>query len=209
MTSGDESIRIEESADLGVIVAALEIVEAGFGIVDIAPVAQGVVGSQGAGHGTGGAEDVAPGIISVGYDSCSGDVQDRRYITLEVGGVVVSGAVVDHGQRCAAGIVGKGQGVAAHGHLTQLAAIVDIAVRGAAVGPFGPHAVGIVGEGPSGASTGHSGQLPAMLPGIGPGAVAEDVANGITGYSATVIGGKQIAPVGIAVAVGLGGGGSA
>ena len=45
-----------------------------------------------------------------------------------------------------------------------------------------------------------------MLPGIGPGAVTEDVANGIAGNGVSVITGKQIAPVGIAVAVGLGGG---
>ena len=67
MSCGDESIRIEESADLGIIVSALEIVEAGFGVVDVAPVAQGVVGTQGAGHGTGGAEDVAPGILGILY----------------------------------------------------------------------------------------------------------------------------------------------
>ena len=133
---------------MGVVVAALEVVEAGFGIIDIAPVAQGVVGAQGAGHGTGGSENVAPGIVGVGDHSRSGGVQDGGDIALEVGGVVVSGAVVDHGQRCAAGIVGKIQRIPIHRHLAQLAAIVDIAVRGAAVGPFGPHAVGIVGEGP-------------------------------------------------------------
>ena len=133
---------------MGIVVSALEVVEAVFGIVDIAPVAQGIVGAQGASHGTGGAENVAPGIVGVGDHSRSGGVQDGGDIALEVGGIVVSGAVVGDGQRGAAGLIGKGQGVAAHGHLTQLAAIVDIAVRGAAVGPFGPHAVGIVGEGP-------------------------------------------------------------
>ena len=52
---------------MGIIVSALEIVEAGFVVVDIAPVAQGVVGAQGAGHGTGGAEDVAPGTLGILY----------------------------------------------------------------------------------------------------------------------------------------------
>ena len=52
---------------MGVVVAALEVVEAGFSVVDIAPVAQGVVGAQGAGHGTGGAENVAPGILGILY----------------------------------------------------------------------------------------------------------------------------------------------
>ena len=67
MSCGDESIRIEKSADLGVVVAALEVVESCLGVVDIAPVAEGVVGSQGAGHGTGGAEAVAPGILGILY----------------------------------------------------------------------------------------------------------------------------------------------
>ena len=167
------------------------------------------MGAQGAGHGTGGAENVAPGIVGVGDHSRSGGVQDGGDIPLEVGGVVVSGTVVGDGQRCAVGLIGKGQGVAAHGHLAQLTAIVDIAVRGAAVGPFGPHAVGIVGEGPGGASAGHGGQFPAMLPGIGPGAITEDIANGITGNGIAIVGDQPVAPVAIVVAVGLGGGGSA
>ena len=114
----------------------------------IAPVAQGVVGSQGTCHGTAGAENVAPGIVGIGDHSRSGGVQDGGDIALEVGGVVVSGAVVGDGQRGAAGIVGKVQGVTIHRHLAHLAAIVDIAVRGAAVGPLGPHAIGIIGKGP-------------------------------------------------------------
>ena len=154
---------------MGVIVSALEVVEAGFGIIDIAPVAQGVVGAQGAGHGTGGAENVAPGIVGIGDHSRSGGVQDRGDIALEVGGIIVSGAVAGDGQRRTTGIVGKGQGVAAHGHLAQLAAIVDIAVCRAAIGPGSAHAVSIVGIGPGTSVVSNRCQLPAMLPGIGPG----------------------------------------
>ena len=133
---------------MGVIVAALEIVEAGFGIVDIAPVAQGIVGSQGTCHGTAGAENVAPGIVGIGDHSRSGGIQDRRYITLEVGGIVVSGSVVGDGQRGAAGIVGKVQGVTIHRHLAQLAAVVHVVIGRTAACPLGTHAISIIGKGP-------------------------------------------------------------
>jgi len=204
-----EGICIQESAQCRIVITGLEVIEVGFGIVDIAPVAQGVVGAQRAGHGTADGKGLAPGIVGVGDHSCSGGVQNRGDIPLEVGGVVVSGAVVGRGQRRTAGIVSEVQRIPIHSHLAQLAAVVHVVIGGTAACPLGPHAIGIVGKGPGGASAGHGGQFPAMLPCIGPGTVTEDIANGITGYSATVIGGKQIAPVGIAVAVGLGGGGSA
>ena len=106
------------------------------------------MGAQGAGHGTGGAEDVAPGIVGIGDHSRSRGVQDGRDIALEVGSVVVSGAVVGHGQRRTAGLIGKGQDVAAYGHLTQLAAVVHVVIGRTAACPLGPHAIGIVGKGP-------------------------------------------------------------
>ena len=133
---------------MGVVVAALEVVEAGFGIVDIASVAQGVVGAQGAGHGTADGKELAPGVISIGDHSRSGGVQDGRDIALEVGGIIVGGAVVGDGHGCTAGIVGKIQRIPIHGHLAQLAAVVDIAICRAAAGPGGPHAIGIIGKGP-------------------------------------------------------------
>ena len=193
---------------MGVVVSALEVIEAGFGVVDVAPVAQGVVGAQRAGHGTADGKGLAPGIVGIGDYCCTGSIQDRRDIALQVGDIVVSCTVVGYGHGHTAGIVGKIQRIPIHRHLAQLAAVVDIAICRAAVGPFGPHALGIVGEGPGGASTGHSGQLPAMLPGISPLSVTEDIANSIAGDGVSVISGKQIAP-GIVVAVGLGGGGSA
>ena len=44
-----------------------------------------------------------------------------------------------------------------------------------------------------------------MLPGIGPLPVAEDIANGIAGDGISIITRKQIAPVGVAIGIGLGG----
>lgn len=89
-----------------------------------------------------------------------------------------------------------------------LSTAVDIAVCRAPVGPGCAHAVCIVGVGPGASVVSNRCQFPSVLPGTGPLSIAEDIANGIAGDSAAVIGGKQIAPVGIAVAVGLGGKGA-
>ena len=73
----------------GVIVAGLEVVEAGFGIVDVASVAQGVAvdeADRGGGSSDGGIRGhVAPrvvGVVAVGLDGVAGDVAigvlDRR-----------------------------------------------------------------------------------------------------------------------------------
>ena len=42
LAGGNEAVGVDESPDGRVIVAALEVIEAGFGVIDIASVAQGV-----------------------------------------------------------------------------------------------------------------------------------------------------------------------
>ena len=54
LAGGGEGIGIEEAGEGGVIVARLEVIEAGFGVVDIASIAEGVVGAEGGGQGAGG-----------------------------------------------------------------------------------------------------------------------------------------------------------
>ena len=141
---------------MGVIISALEVVESGFGIVDIAAVAEGVEGAEGGGEVAGGGEGIAPGVVGVIYYRCAGGVQNGGHITLEVRHIVVGGAVQGDGERSAGGIVGKGQGVAAYGHLAQGAAVVDVAVGLGAVCAACPqtiHAVGIVPCGDSATAT--------------------------------------------------------
>ena len=79
----------------GIVVPALEVVQLRFGVVDITPVAEGVVGAQGGCQGAG--DGFAPGVIGVGNHWASRSVQDGRHIPLQVGGVVVGGAVVGRG----------------------------------------------------------------------------------------------------------------
>ncbi len=57
----DAPVRVNESADGGIVIAALEVVEACFGVEVVAPVADGVGGCEGAF----GCQNVAPGVVGV------------------------------------------------------------------------------------------------------------------------------------------------
>ena len=149
--------------------------------------------TEGRGHGTGGCQQIAPGVVSILNDGGAAGGEDSNHIALQVRCVDVCCSVVLHEQR-AAGVVADAQGVAADGHLGQLTAVVDIAVGGGAVGPAGPHTVGIVGKIPRCGTVGHGCQLPAMLPGVGPGAVRFGVADVIGGDGLAVVRGQQIPP---------------
>ena len=65
----DETVGIDESANGGVIVAALEVVQFCFCIPYIAAVTEGVQGSYNAG---GGAERIAPSVVGISCYSCAG-----------------------------------------------------------------------------------------------------------------------------------------
>ena len=113
---GGEGVRVDEPADGRVIIAALEIVEAGLGIIVIAAVAQGVEVGDAGGIG----EDfrtavihraVAPGVIVVGRSEFAVRVQQRNDVALRVENVVVErrgrAVVIDHGERLVAIVVDK------------------------------------------------------------------------------------------------------
>ena len=58
-------VGVYESADCGVIVSALEVIELGFVVIDVAAVAQGVMGAEGSCVGAGGGKGSAPGVVGV------------------------------------------------------------------------------------------------------------------------------------------------
>ena len=95
MTCGNEGVCIDESADCGIVISALQVIEACFYIVDLAPVAEGVLGTEGGGHAAGSGQDLAPGIVGVPDDHSAGGVEKGSYITLCVGHIVVGRAVVE------------------------------------------------------------------------------------------------------------------
>ena len=117
MPCSNKYICVDESADYRVVIAALEVVQFVFYIIDIAAVAEGVVLTQcrceGAGAVIAGGV-VAPYIVGVGNNCCACVVQNGGNVTLEIGGVVIGSTVVGDGLGCSAGIVGEIQGVAVY-----------------------------------------------------------------------------------------------
>ena len=59
--------------------------------------------------------------------------------------------------------------------------------------PLDPQPVRVVLIIPGGTAGGHGRELPTVFPGIGPGAVGQHVANGVTGNGLTIVTGQQIA----------------
>ena len=111
---GGEGVGVDEPADGRVIIAALEVVEAGLGVVIIAAVTQGVdVGDAG-----GISEDfrtavvhcaVAPCIIVVERDHSARRIKDGRHVTLCVDKVIVQlrrrPVLIDHREGLAAVVI--------------------------------------------------------------------------------------------------------
>ena len=62
VTSGGKGIGVDKSAYGGVIVSALQVIEIRFLVIDVTPVAQGVIGAQSAGHGAGNTQPPFPRI---------------------------------------------------------------------------------------------------------------------------------------------------
>jgi len=200
LACGYAGIRADEPSDGGIIVSGLEVVEAGFGVVDIAPVAEGVMGTEGGGQGACCCQELAPGVVGVGDYGAVVCVADFYDVALEVGDVAVLGAVVDHRLGRAEGIIEEIQLVGAHAHGGQLAAVIDVAVGGAAVGTFCTHTVGIISECP-GTAAAHGGQLSALLPSVGPGAVVCHISYIVIGNIGTAVLGQKVLPVGVAVGI--------
>lgn len=209
MACGSISVRIEKSADLGVIVSGLEVIEASFGVVDVAPVAEGVVTAQGRPTRAGAAGGVAPSVVGIRYYRITICVQDGDNITLEVYGVEVCCAIKVHSQGRAQSIITDSQGVVyrfipcvGDGYLRDLRTIVDILDSSVIVEILGyAQTVGVVGKGSRVPGEADGTKLAAMLPCVRPEAVIQRIADSIIGDGLTVVGSEQVAPVGIAVGV--------
>ena len=193
MTCGDEGVGVDEAADGGVVIAALEIIQPGIVVINIAAIAQRIQESDDP-TGTRSVDDVAPSIVAIVTDHGTGRVPDLNHIALQIGDVIVGRAVQRHRGGIATAIIGKGQHIAPHRHLHQLGAVVQIRIGGSAVTPAGAHPVGIVGIGPGVGAIIHGRKLTAMFPGVGPCAVAERVAHLVVGNGHTIISRQQVAP---------------
>ena len=89
MTCGSVNVGVEEAAVGGVVIARLQIVEAGFGIVVITAIAQGILIR----HAAGFRQKVAPCVVFVACDFFvfeAGDITDELYnVTLQVQDIVI------------------------------------------------------------------------------------------------------------------------
>ena len=182
----------------------MEVVVAGFGVVDIATVAQGIQRAEGGGQQAFGYGIVAPGIAPViGNDQVSVPIVDANYIALSVDGIVIGRAVPGNRGR-AKRTIGEVEGVIPHRHLGQLAAVVHIVICGRAVGTACTHPVGIVGICPCGIAIGHGRKFSAVAPGVSPSSVRQQVADLVIGPRNTVVGGQQVTPGIVIVGIGVG-----
>ena len=106
-----KGIRIDESADGGIVVTALEVVEPGFSVVVVATVADGINSS----HGAAGINHIAPGIVAILRNSCASAVDNPDDIALLVQHIDVVCTVVLEGIGQTAVIVDDIQDIAAPG----------------------------------------------------------------------------------------------
>ena len=110
--TGYRIIRVDKAADSGVIIPALEIVQACFSVVEVPAVAEGVEIAQCVGHGAGGGQRIAPCVIGVRHHLRAAAVDQLGHVALRVLQVEVLRAIIGDGHGADL-IVGKMQSCAA------------------------------------------------------------------------------------------------
>ena len=169
MTSCKISVRINKPASLRVVVAAEEVVKAGFGIKEVAAVAEGVeVGYMGSVRGNGIALSVqnsmvAPGVVFILIEEIAVFVNDPYYIPLKVLDIVVIFRTVFVAYNR---IIFIEKGHAARGSIgvDELTVIVDVGVGCTVDGLRDTDAGGIVGVGIGIGSLSYARKPAAILP---------------------------------------------
>ena len=200
LPGGGVRIRVDKAANLGVVIAGLQVIEATFGVVVITTVTQGVDTYQRAGCG----EDFAVGIVDVGCNNSSGGVNQVEHVTLGVGDVVILGAVVGQGEGVSVGIVGKIKGIVSISLPEQLSASVVVGMEGAVDSLACPQTVHSVGVRNGRTAVVCRRQPTAALPGEVPACavvIAQGVANGIIGDGMSIVRRQQVWPRSVAVGV--------
>ena len=202
LAGGSIGVGIDESADAGIIIARLQIIEFSLSIVDVATVAKRI----GFRKGSGGSQDIAVGVIAIACNHCTASVHDRYYVTLEVGYVVIHSAVVLQYIRHPASIVEEVQCRCTVSFTQQLAACIVIAVCGPVHRLPGSQAIRIIGVGYAVAASAGTAQSSALRPAetpLGPVVVAGGIARCVIGYGMPVHRRQQIRPGVVSVGVGM------
>ena len=203
LSRGQIRIRIDKPAPPRVIIPALQIVQPRFRVVDVSAVAQRVLFAEGGCQRAGGGQRIAPCVVGVGHDARAAGADETGHVALCVLDVEVLRAVVVH--RCRAdGVIGEVQLIAAPRQFHQLVAQIMVIIRRAVDSFCDAPAVGIVAVGDIRPGLAHSSELAAVLPCVGPRAVAQEVADLIRRQVLPADARQQIAPARVAVAVGDG-----
>ena len=197
----DAPVRINESANGGVIVPALEVVEACFGIEVVAPVADGIL----LGEGTFGGEDIAPCVVGVGGKDRAVRGNDLFHVALlvlyEDAFRFGFGCLIGVAYEFAAGAVVEVKCIVRAHVRHELAAVPDVAAGAAVHRLFGAQSGVVVGKRKRRAVLLHGRQLPPALPRHAPAAVVRRVAYAVVGYGFAVVRRQEIAPYGVAVGI--------
>ena len=200
MPCGRIPIRINKPTPTRVIIPALQIVQPRLRVVDVPAVAQGVLFAEGARQRAGGAQRVAPCVVGVSHDARAACGDKAGHVALRVLDVEILRAVVAHGQRTGR-VVGKVQFIAAPRQFHQLVTQIMVIVRRAVDSLRDALAVGIVAVGDIRPRLAHPRELAAVLPCVGPRAVAQEVADLVRRQALAVDARQQIAPARVAVAI--------
>ena len=125
----------------------MQVIQAGFGIVVVATVAEGALSADGVCGGVLELHELAPSVIGVGYDELAGGgIGEGYYITLEVVDVIVKVvAAVGHADTVTLLVVEKARGLAVGRLGENLRTVEQVLCRICAVALAGSDALGIVG----------------------------------------------------------------
>ena len=199
----DKAVRTNKPPELRVIIAAVQIVQPGFGIIIIPPVAEGVFVAHGVAGGVGDGT-LAPGVVAVlGHNLPGSSPDNGNNIPLDIVEIVEQHGPVGEAHALAGAVVEEPHN-AVPGLLRQNLAAVEEKFRGGAVDRLaGTDTVGVVLIAVGIAAVGDFPQLPAH-PGVGGAVAACHVADAVVGDGLAVVLGQQIGPAAVAVGVGLG-----
>ena len=187
-------IWVYKPADFRIIVSALEIIQASFGVVEVASIPQRVYICEVARR----SEQLAPSVVSICGSFGAGCGYDLENIALEILDVEVFGVSAVRGSGEAydlsRGIIMEIQGVCVGYVCGKLRTLPDVAVSYTVDGLACAQAGLVIGKAQCVAALGHACQLSAALPAHRPATVAKRVAYAVVSYLLAVVHGEQIAP---------------
>ena len=189
-------IRADESPELRVIVAAVQIVQPRLGVVIVPPVAEWILFAHGIAAGVGDCA-LAPGVVAVsGHHLARSGPHDGDDVPLHIVEVIIQRIPVGEAHTLAGAVVEEQHG-GIPGLLRQNLAAVEEKLRLGAVHCLGrADAVGVILIAIRVAAAGDLRQLPA-LPGVGGAVVAGHVPDGVMADRLAVVLGQQVAPAAV------------